>query len=287
MTDLPGPAVISKKEVQMFRTLTTAALAVTIAASNAGAAVLASEFALPVSDFASTAVRLAPAASPIVEPVPVTFAGVVYQPRPHTTTQPVSAPVMQQGPRSQVQIHGGVFAPDGALSDGFVVGLRGGPMLSPNAQVGLSADWQYRSAEQAQPISTTTGPGGTPINTSRTLSSFSESTFPMLAFLQLSVDPQRFIAPYAGIGGGYEIVTLSASDYVNASSFNATYGNWGWQAWAGARLKVASQAGVFAEAYRNECTAQRNVYDSVSGLTLRESVNVNGVGVRAGLSFVM
>lgn len=272
----------------MFRTMTAAAMALTIAASSAGAAATNSAFTLPVADGASFASAVAPQVNAIIEPAPMTFAGVVYQPRSHVTQAvPVQIPAEPAGPRSQVQIHGGFFQPDGGLSDGFVAGMRGGPMLSPNAEVGLSADWQYRSSEQLQPVSNATGPGGTPITTSRQVSSFSESTFPLLAFFQLSVDPDRFIAPYAGIGGGYEIVTLSATDFVSGSSFNATYGNWGWQAWAGARIKVARQAGIFAEAFRNECTAKRDVNDALTNQTLRESVNVDGVGMRFGLSFVM
>jgi hypothetical protein len=285
--NLPGPAVVSKKEDNMFRTVTTAAMALTIAASSAGAAVPNSAFTLPLADAASLASTVPPQASPIVEPATMTFAGVMYQPRTHAT-QPIPVqPAEPPGPRSQVQIHGGFFQPDGGLSDGFVAGMRGGAMLSPNAEVGVSADWQYRASEQLQGVSAATGPGGTPITTSRQISSFSESTFPLLAFLQLSVDPDRFLAPYAGIGGGYEFVTLSATDFVTSSTFNATYGNWGWQAWVGARVKVARQAGVFAEAFRNQCTAKRDVYDPIGNQTLRESVNLDGVGMRFGLSFVM
>ena len=91
--------------------------------------------------------------------------------------------------------------------------------------------------------------------------------------------------PYVGIAGGYEIVTLSASDYATGSSFNATYGGWGWQTWAGMRIPFSPHSGALAEVYLNQATAYRDVYDPFYNATLREAVGLDGVGMRFGLSW--
>ncbi|MBI1799307.1 MAG: hypothetical protein HYR73_06435 [Candidatus Eisenbacteria bacterium] len=213
---------------------------------------------------------------------PVTFAGVSYQPRssyrPHD-----SGPLLG----SQTQIHAGFFAPDGGFSNGFVLGVRGGPMVDPHIQIGFAADWEHRSSQQSTVIASSPGPGGTIIITQRQLSSSSEHTFPMLAYLQVSGDPSRALSPYAGIGGGYQVVWLSATDYASNASFDATYGGWAWQAWAGLRVALSGRSGVIGEAYLHQGEAHRDVYDPFYNATFRESVNRDGYGMRFGLSWAM
>jgi hypothetical protein len=212
---------------------------------------------------------------------PMTLDAVMYRPRGRYYRR--SEPYLG----TQTQIHAGFFDPEGDTGTGFVLGIRGGPMVDPNIQLGLGVDWEHRSQEQSEVVGTSSGPGGTVITTRRQLSSSSENTFPILGFIQLSGDASSPVVPYGGIGGGYEVVTLSATDFSSGSSFDATYGGWGWQAWAGARIPLSGRASVLGEAYLNQSEPHRDVDDPVSGQTFRETVKLNGFGARFGLSWGM
>ncbi|MGH7740840.1 MAG: hypothetical protein ACRENS_02330 [Candidatus Eiseniibacteriota bacterium] len=215
---------------------------------------------------------------------PITLETVGYRPRsphpndyhPHASGPP--------GLGSQTQIHGGFFTPQGGSGQGFVLGLRGGPMVSENVQLGVAMDWEHRSNQGGNLVGSSNGPGGTVIVTRQVVNS-SENTFPLLAFLQLAGSSKRAIVPYLGVGGGYEIVSLYATDYLTSTAFSATYGGWGWQSWAGLRIPFAGHSGLLAEGYMNRATAYRDVYDPYYGMTLRESVNLSGYGGRFGLSW--
>ena len=211
---------------------------------------------------------------------PITLEAVSYQPRGHY--HPAG-----HGPQlgSQTQIHAGFFDPNGNAGEGFVMGVRGGPLVDPRIQVGMGVDWEHRGDQQSVVLGSSSGPGGTVITTQRQLSSSSENTFPILAFLQVAGDGRMRVIPYGGIAGGYEIVTLSATDFASSASFNATYGGWGWQAWLGAKIPLSGRSGLMAEVYTNQAEASRDVYDPFLAATFRETVRLDGFGMRFGLSW--
>jgi len=231
----------------------------------------------------ATLTDLAPRVQTLAEfgAAPIRLDAVSYQPRsryyPHSQSRPPSL-------GSQTQIHSGFFDPESKDGPGFVLGMRGGPMIDPHVQLGIGMDWEHRANQVSQAWGTSTGPAGTTITTSRQLSSSSENTFPMMGYLQLS-GPNVLLSPYCGVGGGYEFVTLSATDFATGSSFDATYGGWGWQAWGGARIRLSGRTSMLGEVYWNEANPSRDVYDPYYGLTFRESVNLNRIGMRFGLNF--
>jgi len=212
---------------------------------------------------------------------PVQFGAVAYRPRGRYYRR--EEPWLG----TQTQIHAGFFDPDGDTGTGFVLGMRGGPMVDPNIQLGLGVDWEHRSEEQSEVVGTSSGPGGTVITTRRQLSSSSENTFPLMGFMQVSGNEGMSVVTYGCIGGGFEIVTLSATDFSSGSSFDATYGGWGWQAWGGAKVPLSGRASVVGEVYLNQSEPHRDVDDPVTGQTFRETVKLNGFGMRFGLSWGM
>jgi hypothetical protein len=218
---------------------------------------------------------------------PITLQTVGYRPRsnpPHYGSPPHgSAPA---GPGSQAQIYGGVFNPSQGSGQGFVLGFRGGPNLAPHLQLGVAMDWEHRGTQYGSVVGSSTGPGGTIVVTRQIVSSY-ENTFPLMAYLQLTGNPKRVLVPYVGIAGGYEIVSLSATDYASSTSFYATYGGWGWQSWGGLRVPFSPHSGLMAEVYTNQATAYRDVYDPFYGVTLRESVGLDGYGFRGGVTWGM
>jgi len=186
---------------------------------------------------------------------------------------------------SPAQIHFGFFDPDGHGATSFLLGLRGGPLVAPNLQLGASADWVYRTDDQTVVAGEPFQQGGTTITPTRVLSRASTNLFPFMLFMQLSGDENQSVIPYGGIGGGWEVLFLSADDFTTGDHFNATFTGWGWQAWLGAGVPLSGQARLNGEVYVNQSEPERDVDDPATGLTFRERVKADGVGARLGFQF--
>jgi hypothetical protein len=269
----------------LFRTFASAVALVALPASLAFAGSSApSSFALSTVSSGS----LGPAASAfpgadlavLQVPVPgVQLAGVHYQPRRsggmgrRTDSESVS------------QVHIGFFDPEGDASRQFLLGVRGGPMLDPHVQLGVGVDWAHMADNVSSVSHASTGPGGFPITVKTDLSRASTNLFPIMAFVQVSGDDNMSVIPYFGAGAGYEVMNLTADNFQNGASFDATYGGWGWQLWGGAALPLSGRVRVNGELYVNTAELGRDVTDDLLAVTYRETVKVNGVGMRAGIAW--
>jgi hypothetical protein len=204
-----------------------------------------------------------------------------YRPRTYSSSAPVS-----HGPATPVPMSllGGYFQPDAGGNNSFDFALRGGPLLDPHVQLGGMAEWVHRSQDQTTLAGAPYQQGGTTITPTRVLSSASSDLVPMLAFLQIGGGSDMVLSPFAGIAGGYELMFISASDYATNTSYNATFGGWGWQAWAGLGLSLSRQMKITGEVFMNESTPTRNV-TALDGTSYREDVNAKGTGARFGLQW--
>jgi hypothetical protein len=211
----------------------------------------------------------------------VTLEAVRYRPRERYYRPADRGP--QNG--SLTQLHLGFYDPEGNADNGFVMGMRGGPLVDPHIQVGAMADWVHRSDNQSTVLGSTPGPGGTTIETRRELARSSSNLFPVMGFLQVQADENLPFIPYFGVGGGYEVLFLSAEDFNTGNSFDATYGGWGWQAWGGAAVPLSGRSRLTGEIFVNQAEAHRDVDDPTTGETVREIVTLNGVGMRFGLNW--
>jgi hypothetical protein len=237
----------------------------------------------------------ATAVTPVVQPVVTTtvYRGLTYQPRgayAHPYVQPMSRP--EPGEQGYFDLHGGVFEfispgatrPNGARSSNF--GMKLGFNAGPAVRLGTLLDWQYRSESNTVPINTTQGPGGTTITNSVDLGSGTSSLVPWMGFLEISPVPRAPISPYVGIAGGYEWLNLHATRSDIPVAFDANYGGWGWQAWGGMAFKLGPVVRMTGEVYGNFAEPSRDAYDTTLNAVTRETVNVDGAGVRAGLQFL-
>jgi len=211
----------------------------------------------------------------------VSNAGVHYRPRRSRWGRAPEA-------ASVSQIHLGFFDPDGTPARRFLVGIRGGPMIDRQVQLGVGIDWAHDSDNTSSVSSETTGPGGTPITIQRDLSRASTDLFPIMAFLQVSAPDNMSVVPYFGVAGGYQLLNLSADDYLTGDSFDATYGGWGWQVWGGLAMPLSGRTRLTGEVFVNGAELSRDVNDpyyGVYGSTYRETVKQDGVGARFGIAW--
>ena len=183
------------------------------------------------------------------------------------------------------QVHVGFVRPSDDAAAQFLLGVRGGPMLDPHVQIGAALDWSHRTQEGSTVQHRSTGPNGVPITVTVQLSRASTDLVPVMAFLQYSLADDMPVVPYLGVAGGYEWMHLAARDYLSGASFDATYGGWGWQLWGGAALPLSGRTRLDGELFVNGGTLGRDATDDLTGITYRETVKADGIGMRFGLAW--
>ncbi len=188
-------------------------------------------------------------------------------------------------PTSFSQFHFGFFDPEGNPESGFLAGFRAGVMTDPHIQVGVDLDWHHRGDRQTDVISEGTGPGGETIVVRREFARSSSDLVPLLAFLQVSGDAGMPVIPYFGVGGGYEVLFLSAENFQTGEQFEGTFGGFGWQAWGGMAFPLSGRTRANAEVFINDGEVGRDVEDALTGENFRETVDVSGIGMRFGLQW--
>ncbi|MEO5987934.1 MAG: hypothetical protein ABIU54_11130 [Candidatus Eisenbacteria bacterium] len=203
--------------------------------------------------------------------------GVHYRPRRQYSDRVDASSVSQ--------IHLGFFDPDGSRGEQFLIGIRGGPMLDSHVQLGLGVDWIHKTEKTSSVTSSQNGPGGTPIEVRQDLARASSHLFPVLAYVQFSMDDDMAVVPFFGAGAGYEVMLLSAEDFTTGAQYDGTFGGWGWQVWGGAALPLSGRTRVTGEVFVNGGELTRDVKDSFAGSSYRETVDVDGAGMRVGLAW--
>ena len=251
-----------------------------VAAADRGAPAATSSaatLALPIVD-PGTAV-LSGAARPATVGFTVPFVGGVrYRPRYYRERQPIM-PVT-------TQVYAGFFDPTDNFSTGFNGGFRAGPQIDPHVQIGMAVDWWHKSESERMSLGTVPLPGGSG-SEELVLSRSTANLLPILGFVQVSGDENMPVIPYAGVGAGYEWLFLNADDYVTGESFDQTFGGFGWQLWGGAALPLSGRSRLIGEVFYNgsEVGSDVDVPTPDGLLTVRDVVQMNGVGMRFGLSW--
>ncbi len=185
---------------------------------------------------------------------------------------------------SYSQVHVGFFDPEGAPGSEFLLGIRGGPMVAPNLQLGVGVDWSHLTDNNTVVSRDSVLPGGQTISVQTDMSRATTNLFPIMAFAQVSGDENMPVIPYFGASVAYEVMNLTADNFQTGESFDATYGGWGWQAWAGIGLPLSGQARINGEVFVNTAELGRDVNDNF-GNTVRETVKANGLGARIGMAW--
>ncbi len=209
------------------------------------------------------------------------FESISYRPRRYDRYPRPSYRSGNSGAESQLHI--GFFDPSRFSSVGVVFGFRGGAVIDEHVSIGVDVDWHYKSDRQTAVVSEQSLPTGGTAQVTRILSRASSNLVPVLGYVQISGGRDMPVIPYAGAGVGYEAYFLSADDFNTGAHFDAQYGGFAWQAWAGAQLPLSGRSRLVGEVYTNQAELGRDV--DISGQTFRETVNLDGVGMRFGVNW--
>ncbi len=181
----------------------------------------------------------------------------------------------------RIHLHGGAWTPIHKRTANAMIGTRIGLNMGDHVLFGGLTGWTYHSANlyDTAPAS---GPPG--LHPQTVLATASANLIPAMAFLQVTLTKKSLLAPYVGIAAGYEWLYLKAKDYRTDADSSLTYGSPAWEWYAGMGLRLSRSVRVDGEAYFNGAEPGRDVI--VNNERLREVVDMNGVGVRVGLSIL-
>ena len=182
------------------------------------------------------------------------------------------------------EIRGGVYDSESTTKDDWTVGIKTSGQITPIVQLGFTADLHRRENAGRTVTSTYTDPAGNVVTTSTTAVQNESNLWPVMATLEFRL-PTGVLEPYVGGGAGWEFLNVQAHDGNTGLDYSANYNGFGYQAFGGLRIPLGSRARLSGEVYYNGANVDRHFFDPLSGNEIQESVDVNGVGARGGLSF--
>jgi hypothetical protein len=258
-------------------------------AAFAGTLPTPSPLALPHIDLARSALALEPGipAAPVTvtvmqddfrAPAGVETSAVHYKPAPVPRYEGLP------GRPFVSQLHGGFFNASSDNTAPFVIGMRAGPMVDQRLQLGIDVDWIHQTKTLSNILSTSQGPGGVPVSVKEDSARALLNQAHIMAFTEISGWGLLGFVPYFGLGGGYEFLVLSSDNFVTGQSRQADFSGWAWQAWGGVGIPLGKRTRLKGEVYVNQAELGKTVTD-VNGVTERQTVDMNGVGLRIGIAW--
>lgn len=179
-----------------------------------------------------------------------------------------------------IHLQGGLFSLVDADATNPTIGIRIGRLLGSHLQGGLMTSWTYHQKSLLEPVNGLPG-----IEPHIVLAQIRAHLVPAMAFLQVNLTEKRFLAPYAGIGAGYEWLIYEANDYRNGAKATATYANFAWEGFGGVGMRLGNDLRLDSELFYNGGSLERDVVDQ-NGQSWREAVDVNGIGARVGIDIL-
>ena len=183
------------------------------------------------------------------------------------------------------EVRGGFYDSQDASKNDWTIGIKTTGRVAPNVLIGFSADYQRRENSGREVTSSYIDPTGNVVTTSTTTAENESNLWPIMGTLELHFAGGSGIDPYVGGGIGWEFLNVQAYDARTGLYYSADYDGFGYQAFGGVRLPIGPRAKFSAEAYWNGAEVDRHFFDPYTGLNYEESIDVDGVGGRAGLSF--
>lgn len=192
----------------------------------------------------------------------------------------------RRGPNGWLTLRGGFFDSDGVAQNDWLVGLKATSVVADKLELGVSTDLQRRSDAERSRVEEFRDPAGNLVRTTVTTFETSSNLIPMLAVIDVKI-PAGGIQPYFGLGAGYEVLVVDGTDFTTSTEFSDHFGGFGWQGHAGLSFPLGPRTKLVGEGYWNHATVDRRVRDVSTGVLVKEEIDVNGAGMRAGLAFAL
>jgi len=204
-----------------------------------------------------------------------------YRAPQHST---VTHHTWHRGPDGWFTVRGGFFDTQDVPKNDWLAGMKLTGVISKGVEMGIMSDYQRRSHSLGERIDEYRDPSGNVVRTSVPTAEVSSSLIPVMGVLELRV-PTPGLQPYVGGGAGYEWLITDGDDFVNQQHFSDTFGGFGFQGYGGITVAFNEKARLNAEAFYNHSTVSRTFFDDVNGYEVKQQIDVQGGGIRGGLSF--
>ena len=180
-------------------------------------------------------------------------------------------------------LRAGFFSGQDVSGDDFTMGLKNAWKVSPGVQAGLVVDWHMKSDATRTVEYRTFTVTGQPVNSQRVVYELQSDLVPLMGLVEFHV-PSGGVDPYVGASGGWEWLTVDALDSYGFP-YHAHYDGPGYQVYGGVSLPVAPRMKFNAEGFWNGATVKDEYFNVATGQPVEERINMDGGGLRGGLSF--
>jgi hypothetical protein len=177
------------------------------------------------------------------------------------------------------------FSPSDAQA-GFAFGGSYGYMFDRFVELGVGADFLYKTYRESTPVATEEFESGLNSTTVVNRVQYNRLIIPILAELTVKF-PVFWKASIFGQGGiGYELLWNKEENFEPgvSRSDSRLYGGFTYQFGAGLLIGLGRDSALFAEGYYNHAVVKRSREDIVKDLPVFEEVDLSGFGARVGIA---
>jgi hypothetical protein len=182
-----------------------------------------------------------------------------------------------------VTLRAGFFSGEDVSSDDFTTGLKSAWRISPEMQTGIVVDWHMKSDATRTVEYRTYNALGQPVTSWRAVYELRSDLVPLMGLVEFHL-PSGALDPYLGASGGWEWLTVDAVDPYGFV-YHAHYDGPGYQVYGGMNFPIAPRTKFNVEGFWNGATVKDEYFSVSTGQPVEERINMNGGGLRGGLSF--
>lgn len=178
----------------------------------------------------------------------------------------------------------GTFDPDDQPGNGLWLNGELGSEVGDALDLGVRVNWYHRQSDNSQVVSTYTDEAGNVHERVLDTNNIETNLVPLMAILRVRFPVSRDFQPYVGGGIGWEWLTVSGTDSTGFD-FQDDYDGFGGQVFAGLNVGVSPTLNLYGEALWNKSTVSARFFDPFVGATIKDEIDMDGLGLHGGLRF--
>ncbi|HTM00135.1 MAG TPA: outer membrane beta-barrel protein [Candidatus Omnitrophota bacterium] len=178
----------------------------------------------------------------------------------------------------------GTFDPDDQPGNGLWMNGELGSEVGDALDLGVRVNWYHRQSDNSQVVSTYTDEAGNVHERVLDTNNIETNLVPLMAILRVRFPVSRDFQPYVGGGIGWEWLTVSGTDSTGFD-FQDDYDGFGGQVFAGLNVGVSPTLNLYGEALWNKSTVSARFFDPFVGATIKDEIDMDGLGLHGGLRF--
>ena len=195
-------------------------------------------------------------------------------------------PLMGWAQAPYTEFKAGYWNPAGVKA-GYLFGVHLGRMIDESLSWGVELNYFQRTYRKEDVVAKNVTQGGTQYETRIMTAEYTTRVLPVMAKLNYE-HPIALHSPFfwrASVGLGWEFLWNNERNLELNMKDNRFFNGFGWQVAAGIGISISSSGNFFVDLFYNRSAVKSN-RRIVEGLPTWDELNLNGLGVKVGVSIV-